>query len=471
MIRALLASALLAGWFPAGIGSSSGSISGGSSGVAAPAVISTANITLAVATTGSDTATASRPQYVTGGDYSAYPYATIQAALTALPAIRRHTVLINVGAGSFAGFGILSGANSATLGRITINGTLANVTPTTGAATGTATSGSATTLVKTGAGWTSDDFKGMFLKITAGTGVGLYMTIAKNTTDTITFVATDTSPTPDATSVFAVQYPSTLITSQYASTGAAAYVASVVGSVSILNLAVSGCTYALYALDSTNVLMRRVGVVGATIGYLSNGGSTTLDNVSAISSVTYGIGIWQAATPQFGATNVAMAYNARGVLISGNPSTSAIKIVGSVYRITGAYVRDATSADGIRLYHGSYDLDNITVDGGANGILVQASRVVGHTINISNVTAKTLDLRHADVSVDTILGGTGNAGFGINAYGAGNLVDVTMIVPTITGASGDATVDGSTVKTWAGDFGSAPSYAVDTTSGARIVRQ
>ncbi len=52
----------------------------------------------------------------------------------------------------------------------------------------TATGGSATTLVRTGAGWTVNQWQGMYLLTTGGTGANQMARIVSNTTDTLTLV-------------------------------------------------------------------------------------------------------------------------------------------------------------------------------------------------------------------------------------------------------------------------------------------
>lgn len=67
---------------------------------------------------------------------------------------------------------------------------------------GTASSGSTTTLVKTSAGWTTDQYKNNYVLILDGTGEGQFVKITSNTTDTLTFATITTAP--DATSVFQI---------------------------------------------------------------------------------------------------------------------------------------------------------------------------------------------------------------------------------------------------------------------------
>ena len=65
--------------------------------------------------------------------------------------------------------------------------------------------------------------------------------------------------------------------------------------------------------------------------------------------------------------------------------------------------------------------------------------------------------------------GTGNAGWGLDLNGLGNAVRLNTATTTISGTSGEITVDGTTDETWA-SLASAGNFAVDTASGARIYR-
>ncbi len=146
---------------------------------------------------------------------------TIQGALGKVPKLIRHRVTINVAAGNYAGF-IVSGFTqdqtvNQTTGGLYILGTLANATVATGSASGTATSGTAGsaqtfgTLTDSTQTWTTNDLVGKWVVISSGTGSGQTVVISSNTTDTITVVGTWTAP--GATSVYAIQEPSSVITS------------------------------------------------------------------------------------------------------------------------------------------------------------------------------------------------------------------------------------------------------------------
>ena len=129
-----------------------------------------ANIILAVTTTGNDS-DASRPTFITGGDYSAYPYLTIQAAINdCARQLVNQTVLISIGAGSFAGFGS-RGFVGPSFG-VVIRGTWSLATLTTGPNSFTAGTGTTATSLKRNGGvaWTTNNLRGKVVKVTSGAG-------------------------------------------------------------------------------------------------------------------------------------------------------------------------------------------------------------------------------------------------------------------------------------------------------------
>jgi hypothetical protein len=150
-------------------------------------------ITVAVTSGGSDTATNARPDKLLAGDYSSAPFATIAAALAAIPKGLRHDVTITVGAGTFAGF---SAHGFVGKGRLRMAGARALATVTTGVNTGLAGAGTTTTTMNkpgAAANWTADNLRGKFLVITAGaaaSGDANFPTvrpIKSNTTTSLTF--------------------------------------------------------------------------------------------------------------------------------------------------------------------------------------------------------------------------------------------------------------------------------------------
>lgn len=156
-------------------------------------------VTLAVTTGGSDAPSVYRPARIVSGDYSAYPFLTLQAALDALPKILNHEVIIEIGVGTFAGaqvFGFNTAGYLATEGtaKLRIQGTMGLATVATGINTGTATSATANTVVDTTQSWTVDDLAGKWVEIISGTGAptapagrkpGVYGVITSNTATVI----------------------------------------------------------------------------------------------------------------------------------------------------------------------------------------------------------------------------------------------------------------------------------------------
>lgn len=69
---------------------------------------------------------------------------------------------------------------------------------------GTATAGGATTLTDTGKSWTTNEFEGLKLYVTAGTGAGQYRTVASNTATVLTVTESWTT-NPDNTSQYTVE--------------------------------------------------------------------------------------------------------------------------------------------------------------------------------------------------------------------------------------------------------------------------
>ncbi len=199
--------------------------------------VATGDITVLVdSASGSDSATDDRPARLTTGDYSAYPFATIQAALSALPITvpYPYRVMVDVAAGTLPGAslrGIKSWHTFTPYGPASwgysdygfqLRGATAAATPATGAASGTASAGGDyMTLTKAGAGWTVNDsnLRGRLVKITGGPGfsalahrpnVGI---IRSNTADTLIVWFFDLAfASPDAGSTFEILDNATLPT-------------------------------------------------------------------------------------------------------------------------------------------------------------------------------------------------------------------------------------------------------------------
>lgn len=155
----------------------------------APAT-TTGDITISVDSAGLDSRD-DRPIALSSGDWSAMPFLTIQTALDSLPKIVKHRIIVNIGAGSFAGF-TLDGFMSSSVfdrttrvpkrGSIIIRGATPSLsTLASGVNTGLASAGLAginsnsitsQSLVKAvaDATWTANDLQFRWLRIIAGPG-------------------------------------------------------------------------------------------------------------------------------------------------------------------------------------------------------------------------------------------------------------------------------------------------------------
>lgn len=257
---------------------------------------------------------------------------TIQGALNKAPKLLRHQVTVNLAAGNYAGFTVSGFTIDPSIQRATagilIDGVLANVVPTTGSATGTATSGSAGSgitfgvLTDTAAAWTVSDttMLGKLLLITGGTGSGQTKMITANTDTTIT-IAGAFSPAPDATSTYAVQAPSAIITS------AAAGIPSPIGTASggfssagvqIFNNNENGTTF--------GVTLRNVGIAtGSTAAVTVSGGQ----NVELLQVVSTGTG---ASSINQNSTGTSLTSSFAGQISASN---------GSVLTVTSNYIAGA----------------------------------------------------------------------------------------------------------------------------------
>jgi len=180
----------------------------------------TATVTLAVTSAGSDAYNIARDP-ISGGDYSATPFLTLQAAIDACPRLLKHSIFINIGAGSFAGAmvsGFTGGGVDADGNKIGvyITGHTANITPTTGVATGTAGAGTSTTSVvkpTATANWTASDLVDYLFIPSGGAGyvsatMPIIRPIKANNTTTLTV---DAIAGMDDTTTFNICQPDTII--------------------------------------------------------------------------------------------------------------------------------------------------------------------------------------------------------------------------------------------------------------------
>jgi hypothetical protein len=431
----------------------------------------TGPITLAVATTGND-ADATRPKLIGSGDWSAKPFATIQAAIDALPKTIKHATVINVGAGAFAGFSVKSFGFEEDA---SIVGTRELFTPATGPSSGQGTysggGGDSGKVLMTGAGWTPNDLVGKFLVVTAGSGAGYVVPIWKNTTDTI-FVSYNLWF--DATSEFRIEDLATRITSMGPDFSACYFQGNDVPDfLTVENLKVTDLPgsypFAFYDWEAqsgvyflTCCAQRGTGALYG--GFAFSGGRSAFCEVIDGDASGYGIGFYT--------TDAATGYYS-GML--------ALRCV-TGFAAYGGGVISIEVFYGIDCGEGLHVEDVKHFDSGSWGLILQGCDLGVSVINslfsfahvgISDCTVKTFDLSFATlIRRAGWFYGTGNAGYGLNLQGVGNvfLDAATYGAVTIAGASGELMVDGVTPVAWV-DLWTPGGYYVDPISGARAVRK
>jgi len=412
--------------------------------------VTTGSLSLKVETTGSDAPTATRPARLVEGNYTSEPFLTVQAAIDALPIHLRpeDNVSISIGAGTFDAPVELKNRN----GQISISGSVGI------SSQGTATSGTYSTLTKTGAGWTTNEWRGKGVRITSGPGSGSFLVVVGNTTDTLT-VAGRFSAIPTSSSVFSFYFSTTTILNS--AFGTCLQIENFAGKVilSFLNIELLldawdycanvenvtvlqlsqvrfyGGLVALRIINTTELIWLRVSFVeGNSFG--SN--SLEMDNVEKIGSVS----------------SVASVYCLNWVWIQ---------------NADVLYFRSWYLEAGLLTEHIRSIVTNLLWIKGTTEYGWRADRIIGMYLQLVDITGcpqRTLDLYNCMVEVSSLTGATGNLGFGLIADRPGVTVDVSGSA-SITGSLGDASVDGVTALSWS-DLISDGNFALNGTTGSRI---
>jgi hypothetical protein len=412
------------------------------------------------------------------GNYSAYPFATIQAAVDSLPKkiLNTNAVRINVGAGTFPGFaveGFSCGARSAVLGLyngpFNIIGTRATATPATGPATGTANAPFAnTSLTLTGAGWTTNDLVGRYLRVTAGTGAGSLVLIASNTADYMRF-AGQASTTLDGTSQFVIEDLVTIINTVPAGRSAGITANNNTGdSVRFYDLKTTNTgSYGIRAANSSNITMYRCvssGACNLSIAIVSIPGTTVLQFCGAFNGISNGFYIQSCNYVGSGGG----AITARNTPIGLN----LYDVVDYAIAAGGGFYSCSTAA--VQAVRATLNLGGgIRFDACAVGVWLDESSLtlLPGTIDFSNGGTFTKMLKNSKMwcfrDISNINGP--NTGWGFDLSGSNNVVQLSFATPTIVGALGAITVDGYTDETWA-VLANPGDYVIDQTTGSRIYR-
>jgi hypothetical protein len=158
------------------------------------------------------------------------------------------------------------------------------------------------------------------------------------------------------------------------------------------------------------------------------------------------------------ALNAASGFD--GVFISSSPAGG----------INGVYV-DGCGNNGIGFYESVGTLQHVVANNNEDGIWVSRSHLLLVTVEAADNSNRGIGSDfggRADLSGS--ISGSGNGTWGVDVSpGVGGIVTLKSL-PTITGVSGDATVDGTTALTWSTDFANANDYVNNFPRQAHLVR-
>jgi len=410
------------------------------------------------------------------------PFKTIAAATALIPHVLNHNFTINIKAGTYVEEIKITThiqAPGVLLSLIGLDWSL--ITPATGVQSGTFTSVSTRFITMAAAGWTVNDLKGKFVKVTSGAQSGKYFPIASNTVDTLEITASNTTVTAfnGQTFEFCTQAasiepsPGTPITirvpeSRAASNGGAVilqnlkFVSSNTGSYGVLNCA------GLFAVVSTSCLFRGKTTNSNVIQLQVTGAgaaSFTFCVVDAVAPATgtYGIQmrgpgtltlvgcfIWPGSLTGIRAIEIS-----RGVTLAANSNTiiegwkastgiqgagvhchNAI-VTGGIAGVSALIIRDCRY--GILLYDGFNTIGLVDSEISA---CVQAAIDMAQVTNVTSSSAKgsnriivagstklinnladaiRISTAHNHIALVGTTDISGNAGWGVNMVGAGML--------------------------------------------------
>jgi hypothetical protein len=407
----------------------------------------TGDITYYVRTTGSDS---------NDGLSTGTALATLVAALDKIPALIKHKVLIDMGAGTFTGADItgfiidqgqtLGGSINTPDASLIISGTLGQPTLTTGTATGTATSGTTSQLVDTGQAWTTNELRGRLVLVD-----GNYRVVRDNTDDTIEFCA-----------VYG------------ASTSGKAY--EILEQKTILNGNVAGYGYAALAIWDTYAVYRRcliienikIDAADAYWGFLAYGVTGFSLSQSWIDkpSGSGGTGlVLQSIMSEFDAIEI---------YISGNFAE------GSIAKYNAGILRNFRAvAKGVSSFGFSFngvsvdDVEIAAIDCGGAGCYMAETWPIGNLQMNRGYFADNgshgLQLGSPGALEIANVAGSGNTGYGVYNDSSTRL-DIGSGV-TVTGTSGDLSIDaGTTTLSWS-DLSSVGDVVKNLSTGALVRRK
>lgn len=304
---------------------------------------------------------------------------TIQAAVNKLPPVIRHTVIINIAAGTYAPF-IVDGFDINRGASITLQGsaTWTNYTPPSGNATGTISTYTASTITPMArafitdvgqslpAKWAPgewDNLRGRYLVTTGGTGAGQYRVITETNVTSISLARSFSTPLPVAGTTYAIQEPSTVVSITTGASGDSAItLGRVNGQVYFNDLKVTintgaSATPTLYGVAVNNALAGTTSTLGAPTTNLR----LSLQRVQVVDVGGQQTGYFINTAPSRDAVVVLTDVS----LIGGNNSSGLYYLNGDYASLSGCYSRGqrdqiSTFAKSVLLSSSQFDSSNIT---------------------------------------------------------------------------------------------------------------
>lgn len=375
---------------------------------------------------GSDTPSVDRPSRLYGGDYTAYPFATIQAAVDSLPNPWNNDCEISLAAGVHpAGVSVV---NLMGTGGIQLHSVELEID------TGNATSGSNRTLQDTTKSWTPGEHAGRFLL--CPDLAGLALPIRSNTSDTITLAAHSYigSVIPGSQywiyDVAATIDGDVQLNDSLSPTNGFLLQLVKLGAGRSINGAGICCTISNVIVPSGALNLSRCSIVSLDHSTFNNGSILLVDIGLLL--------IWE---------TLAMGSPQVGVWIESCPLLAAIGI-----SVVGA------------AEHGLY-LSNVNFEDLPWGAYLEAIDNAGNGLYLRKGTQCRLDGFHS-------MEGTGNGAFGVEVDSFCELVfKGSPVFPTLTGTMGDLTIDrGATALGWIADFSTDGDLAVSPNLFSRAER-
>ena len=424
-------------------------------------------LTLAVSPTGNDSPSVDRPEFLYGGDYTAFPFLTPQAAVNAIPKFSGYYVRIELAEGAYAGFSF-EGHYAGNLVEIVGGRKLAVLAS--GVTSGFPTATDSKIITMTGAGWTAKNLVGKFVEVLSGPGAGQIAVIAANTADTITLAA-GFLPYITVASSFRLVEQTVRITGDTLPSFRSKF-SNCSGRFKITDIkfesAPSSTCVGVFDCPARIDALRVTAIGGSAYAgfgfYFERVGTANLEQVS-IRNCLYGVYLHDVHT-----VGAAASGATPGMAIDNCYQGFVVSAIGSISQ-SGIYAANCLSITASLTEVLSGRVLDFFTDKGFYGISIDKSQLTLSNVSIVGATNTAMRIvSMSNIIFSTPFVGTSNGGWGLRMNGVGNNVTLSGSLPTIFGSSGQITVNGIADVTWAA-LNFTNSYAVDVASGARIYRQ